>query len=254
MEEAFSPVKITTKVELTPRKLEFGELVPIKNKIEAQTGELKPSQILEVKSAIEKGYSEDDIVRAFKETGEITPKVAEPPVRITRPVETVKTETPMEARNIKADVEAGKADLKTSKIAKSIEQKMKDIGMIDEGVDIEKATFEGITVKEQAEEMAKILQDKQLVDDILSGKKPLSEKVRPSSFIKAIEDDAIRGVPTPEKIKRLERLAKSKIAGETSYSAQDLRMAAERDPDSAVIKMREIAKAREEALQKRLKN
>jgi len=136
---------------------------------------------------------------------------------------------------------------KISKIAKSIEQKMKDAGMVDE--DIEKATFEGITVKGQAEEMAKILQDKNLVDDIISGKKPLTEKVRPSSFIKAVEDEALKTGDA----KTLEKLAKSKIAGETSLSAQDLRMAAERDPDSAVIKMREIIKVREEALQKRLK-
>jgi len=87
--------KVTQK--LTPRKLEFGELVPIKNKIEAQTGELKPSQILEVKTAIEKGHSEDEIVKAFQETGELTPKidVPEPPIRTTKPVEPVKVEKPI---------------------------------------------------------------------------------------------------------------------------------------------------------------
>lgn len=144
---------------------------------------------------------------------------------------------------------AEEVEKKTSKIAKSIERKMKDAGMIDEGADIEKATYEGITVKGQAEEAAKIIQDKQLVEDIISGKKELSTKVRPSTFIKAVEDKALK----EGDVATIEKLAKSKLAGETSISAQDLRMAAERDPDSAVIKIREIAKAREEALAKRLK-
>lgn len=132
-----------------------------------------------------------------------------------------------------------------SAVGKSIEAKAIEKGLT-RAFD-ETAGFDKTTVREQAEKMAEMLQDPERVQRIISGAEKLPSDIRGGSFIKAVEEAALEKSDAVT----LEKLAKSKLTSETSVHAQEMRMLAERDPDSVVAKIQEVRKAREQALKKR---
>lgn len=171
-------------------------------------------------------------------------------VKATPEIKAPKTTKPKKGESITAKkLNEVMPDEKVSKIAKSIEQKMKDSGLVDESEDITKATFEGKTVKGQSEKTAKIIADEKRMNRIINGEEELPSDITSSFFTKAVEDYALEGGNR----ELAERLARSEVVSRVSYSAQDLRMAAERDPDSFTVKIREIVQARREALKSRFK-
>ena len=121
--------------------------------------------------------------------------------------------------------------------------------MIDEGDGLTKATFEGKTVKEQARLSAEIITDTENLNKILSGEKSVPNDISPVFLAKAIEDEALR---TGNR-ELLEKLALSDLVKRSSLSAQDLRFARERNPDSITLRLREIKLAKEKALKTKLK-
>jgi peptide subunit release factor RF-3 len=126
---------------------------------------------------------------------------------------------------------------------------MKDAGYIDEDSVIEKATYEGRNIKQQSKKSAKIISEEpERVERIISGEEALPSDISPVYFAGAVEE---YGLQTGNR-ELLEKLAKSNFGGESSRAGSELRMAAEREPDSYVIKMKEIARARKEALEKRI--
>lgn len=88
-------------------------------------------------------------------------------------------------------------------------------------------------------------------DDLLKvirGEKPLPDNLRATAVIKAVEEHPVYG-KDPEMIKEL---AKSSLAGESSRSAQELRLAAERDPHSPVEAVKQLLQVRERKAEQRL--
>lgn len=136
---------------------------------------------------------------------------------------------------------------KQSKVASSIESKALEEGMIKQGFN-EVAGYDPVTVKGQAELVSKLLKENlEKAKKMIRGEEPVPENIREAALIKGLEDYAMeRG-----DINLARDLARSPLAAETSRHAQELRLLAERNPDSAVTAMREVKAAREAALEKR---
>ncbi len=133
-----------------------------------------------------------------------------------------------------------------SKVGRSIETKAIEKELTDTFG--ETAGYDKITVKDQAEKVARLLEDTDRVQKIISGEETLPEDVRGGAFITGVEKDALaRGDG-----ETLAKLANSKLTSDTSKAAQEMRLLAERAPDSAVVQMRALKTAREAAAQKRL--
>lgn len=130
---------------------------------------------------------------------------------------------------------------KASKVAVSIEQKL---GEKLENV----AGFEGINIKDQLRQAEELL-NKNLIRarGMISGKIPLPDGLRGGAFIKAVEEYAKR----TDDMSLLRSLAVSPLVSETSIHAQELRLLAERDQNSVLSKMQEIANERAKIAEKK---
>lgn len=137
---------------------------------------------------------------------------------------------------------------KQSKIGKSIEAKAIE-SKLTEGFKTT-AGFDPITIKGQAN-MATDLINNHFDDarDIIKGNAPLPDGLRGTSVITAMEQ-YIKNNPNGDPL-LAEELANSHLVSATSAAAQEMRLMAERDPDSATAKFQEIKNAREEAARKR---
>lgn len=133
-----------------------------------------------------------------------------------------------------------------SKIARSIEQKAVEQKLTQgfEGV----AGYDKITIKDQAERATQVMSDPQKAIRIIKGEIPLPEGLRGTALITAAENYAIKNGDT----RMIYELANSPLISETSAAAQELRLAAERQPDNLTAKLQEIKRAKEKALQKKV--
>lgn len=134
---------------------------------------------------------------------------------------------------------------KPSKIGKSIETKAIEQGLTEgfEGT----AGYDPITVKDQAKRASALMSDYDRALRVINGEEPLPDGLRGTALIIAVEDYIERNGDG-----RLAfALANSPLVSETSAAAQELRLAAERKPDSVASKLREIKMARENAAAKR---
>lgn len=172
--------------------------------------------------------SETKPVVEFKEP---TPKAA----TVTEPVTTKAVVDP------NAPPEKG-----TSKIAQDIQTKAVAKNLTDNYGEL--SQYNKINVANEADKAVKFVNgDKEDVMKVISGEKPLPSNLRATAVIKAVEEH-------PEYSKDgevLKALAKSPLNTESSRSAQELRLAAERDQNSAVNKINELSKTREDAFKTR---
>lgn len=132
-----------------------------------------------------------------------------------------------------------------SKIAKSIERKAIEEGLTKGFENI--AGYDKITIKDQAAKAEKLFSNIDEAKSVVRGEKPLPEGLRGTSVITAAEE-YIKKTGDGE---FAYELANSPLVSETSLAAQELRLAAERQPDSLVAKLRELRKIREETAKKR---
>lgn len=127
----------------------------------------------------------------------------------------------------------------TSKIAESINQKAVE-DKLTKGFE-NLAGYEKIDIKEQAQKATDFInKDEEGARSVIRGEKPLPEGLRGISLITAMEE---RLKTNPDADIAYE-LANSPLVTETSKAAQELRLAAERTPDSASSKLAEIKKAK----------
>lgn len=173
------------------------------------------------------------------------PKAVKPSV-VARPTAPVPvTETIPQTARLAPKVE-GNA---TSKVGKSIET-----GAIEKKLTEGfggTAGYDKIVVKEQAKNVADLVnKDINAARAMVRGEVPLPENIRGASLITGMEDYAVKNGDASI----LRELAQSPLASETSRSAQELRLLAERSPDSPVTAMTDIAKAREAMISKRYGN
>lgn len=132
-----------------------------------------------------------------------------------------------------------------SKVGLSVEAKAIEKGLTDTFGDT--AEYSPTTIKDQAAQAAKVLENPQAVKDILSGAEKLPDGLRTGAFIKAVEDRA----QASGDVETLRDLAKSPLTAETSLHAQELRMLRERNPASPVNLIKDVQKTREDIAKKR---
>lgn len=146
-------------------------------------------------------------------------------------------------RSVEGSKTTAEPKVKASKVAVSIEQKL---GQQLENI----AGFESINVKEQAKKASELVtRDLNKTRDIIAGKKQLPSDVRGSAFIKAVEEYAQQ----TGDISLLRSLAISPLVAETSIHAQELRLLAERDENSVLTKIQDLANERAKIFEKKSK-
>lgn len=133
----------------------------------------------------------------------------------------------------------------TSKIGKSVQTQAVQRGLEDTFGD--SATYNKVNIKDQAQKAVDLTQDREALDKVISGEKPLPDGLRATSVITAVEKDPILSKDSELILK----LSQSNLASESSYSAQELRLAAERNPDSPIAKIQEVSKARADAVKRK---
>ncbi len=132
-----------------------------------------------------------------------------------------------------------------SKIAKSIEVKAIEQKLTEgfEGI----AGYDKITIKKQAELASNLMKDLEKASKVIRGEEPLPEELRGTALITAAEEY----IKETGDAKLAYELANSPLVSETSVAAQELRLAAEREPDSLTLKLQELKKAREQAVEQK---
>lgn len=108
------------------------------------------------------------------------------------------------------------------------------------------AEYDPVTIKNQAERMAPLLEDPERLGRIARGEEDIPEGLRAGTFIKAVEDYATEN----KDLGLLRDLANSHLTSETSLHAQELRLLRERNPDSVVEKVKDIETGRKGKIDK----
>jgi len=160
-----------------------------------------------------------------------------------------KKETPREINESKERSDF-KSEKKTSTLAKKINQRAIEnrLTRAFDGL----PEYDTVNVKDQIDKAYELYEfDENLAIDIALGKVPNPpDGILPETMLKVIEDSAVRS----GNVDLLKKLAtESSLSGEASIMGQRLRMLGERDPNSAVAKMQEVANARAKAVEKTLK-
>ena len=159
------------------------------------------------------------------------------------PVKVVEDRTKVE-KNV---VEIKKPEVtKSSKVGISIQAKTIEKGLTDSFGGT--AEYSPITIKEQAKMASDLINtDLKKAKSVVLGQEPLPTGMRAGTILKAMEDYALEKGDA----ELLRDIANSPLTAETSLHAQELRLLAERNPDSAVIAIKKVADARAEAIKKR---
>ena len=131
---------------------------------------------------------------------------------------------------------------KPSKVALDVREKALETKLNDTFGDL--AQYEPTTIKRQVRAATKLMKDQERVNRILSGEEPLPNGLLGGTLIRAVEEHA----KATGDFELFQKLARSKITGETSVHAQELRMLAERDKSSALARIDELKKSRQKRL------
>ena len=175
------------------------------------------------------------------------PVVSEVPVEVKQPVVTERpTEIiPIAEKTVPTEVPIG---TKSSGIAKSIEQKAIEANMTKGYSEV--AGYDPITIKDQSTRATDLINnDFETARAVIKGEKPLPEGLRGTALITAMEEH----IKKTKNADLAYELANSNLVSETSFAAQELRLAAERNPDSLTAKFKEIKDAREKQFERRNK-
>lgn len=134
------------------------------------------------------------------------------------------------------DTEKAPVEKTPSKIGKSIETKAIESGLTNkfEGV----AGYDKINIKDQAERASALLENMDKARAVVRGDESLPEGLKGTALITAMEEH-LKNNPDPA---LAEELANSPHVSATSAAAQEMRLAAEREPDSAAARLAELKK------------
>jgi hypothetical protein len=131
-----------------------------------------------------------------------------------------------------------------SGVAKQIEAKAVEKGLIEKGYN-ELAQYDSSTIKAQSEAATKYTTDE--INKFATGELPLPKELKPGTALSIAEDHAFKN--NDSELAR--KLANSPLATQISESASELSLSRMRDNNSPVKIMRDITKAREEAISKK---
>jgi hypothetical protein len=161
------------------------------------------------------------------------------------PATAVKTNPVVQSRTVPEILETSFPTQNRSRVGSSIQAKVeKELGTAFGDT----AQYTPVTVKEQAARASDLVEtNPELARQIIRGEAQLPEGLREAAFIKAVEEQGIATADAP----LLQELANSKLVADTSIHAQELRLLAERIPDSPLSVMKQISNAREASLTKK---
>lgn len=158
------------------------------------------------------------------------------------------TPTPTVSPTTPALKPIGEGATKTSKLGSSVEQKAIDKKLTEKLGDLPE--YSSVSMKEQAAHATELLaSDEAKAVRIARGLEAPPSHILPESIYTAVENKAL----SDGNVELLRQLAQSTRVGEATAMGQRIRALAERDPDSAVTHIRQIAEARQAALEKRTK-
>jgi len=200
-----------------------------------------------VKNIIDRTYSQMDTVTKSIKFDNIVQQ-AKSDVEIKKTIEEIKTAEPTTGQKVVVEAPAppviGKG--KVSKIAGSIEAKSIEQGLTKGYGHL--AEYTPIVIKEQAQKATDLINNN--IDEarkIIRGDTPLPEGLKGTALITAMEEH-IKKTADGE---LASELASSPLVSGTSAAAQELRLAAERDPESSVRAIQDINKLLEERASKK---
>lgn len=163
----------------------------------------------------------------------------------TAPIQEVSPETTDVSQGNSSKVKTSKpVDIspttKSSKIGKSVEAKAVE-NKLTKGFG-KTAQYETINLKDQAKRATDLVNDNhEQARSIIRGDEPLPEGLKGTALITAMEEH-IKQNPNAD---TAYELANSPLISGTSEAAQEMRLAAERSPDSATSRLQDIRRARE---------
>ena len=141
-----------------------------------------------------------------------------------------------------------KLEGKPSKVAESIEARAIEKKLTDDFKNL--AEFEPTTVKAQAKRVAELIDTNlEKANAMAKGEEPLPADISGSMLIKGLEEYGLKNGD----VQLLKDLAQSPLVAETSVHAQELRLLAERHPNSPVEAINQVVRAREQRATRQLK-
>lgn len=142
----------------------------------------------------------------------------------------------------------GTGDVKKSSLGRSVQQKAIDEKLTKTLGD--SPEYKQVNMKDQARQATELIDvDEQQAIDVATGKRAAPQGVLPESVYVAVENKALKD----GNVGLLRDLANSSRVGEATAMGQRIRALAERDPDSAVTRIREVSEARMERAGKQAK-
>jgi hypothetical protein len=142
----------------------------------------------------------------------------------------------------------GEGATKTSKLGASVQQKAIDKKLTEKLGELPE--YSSVNMKEQAAHAIELLaSDEAKAIRIARGLEAPPSNILPESVYTAVENKAL----ADGNVDLLIQLAQSTRVGEATAMGQRIRALAERDPDSAVTHIRQVAEARQAALEKQTK-
>lgn len=138
---------------------------------------------------------------------------------------------------------------KVSGVAKSIEAKAIEQGMIEGGFD-KLADYGSSTFEEQVRKISKLMENMSEVRKIVRGEKELPNDIKSAPLLAALEKYA----KVNKDYELQYELANSPLATKISEAGSELSFARMREKDSATVKLQEIKKAREAKAEKKGRN
>lgn len=156
----------------------------------------------------------------------------------------IKTEPIIKKQNKSIDKKTGS---KESGVSRDVRERAIEKGLIDRNEHTEHSKYNASTLKEQAKEMANLVEstDIQSIIDVGTGKKQLSElqtnsKIKPATILSYLEDYATK----TRNGKLANELVNSPLASEISEMGSGLSLTRIRDKSSASEIIREVNKTR----------
>lgn len=138
-------------------------------------------------------------------------------------------------------------ETKTSKVASSIEANAIEKKLADDLGEL--AEYNPVTVKDQAERATYLINnDIERAKNIIRGNEKLPSDLLGGTMIKAMEEYAVKNGDSAV----LRDLAGSPLTSATSVHAQEMRMLAERNPDSPLAAIQTLQKAREARIERQI--
>lgn len=171
-----------------------------------------------------------------------TPKTAPTATSVSKTTETtpVNVQVPKTTPTAAAPKIPASSTSKVSKIASSVNAKSVEEGLTSGFKDL--AGYEPKVIKDQADKIANLMNESlDKTRAIVRGEEPVPSGISGTYLIKAAEDHAI----ATGNGEMLREITSSPLVSETSRYGQELRMAAERNPESPLKAIQDINKARE---------